>query len=320
MLKQNKKKIKIKEKEINPKINILNIKNNQKFLLNFSKNSSIKLETSLDNYLNIPISNKIFKLNKFKNNSSSNSKNLSFNCYNKQNKSSSLCSKISNKKNYLKTINKLNNKNKNNLRNKKIIDYFTHYKTEFDIKSQSESITTATNTKRNKNLTQNNLTITNNKKISKLSFNLIKNKIYNKLNSLKGKTLHLKKKEDENIISEESVFNSKNSSITIQNKSNNSKINNSILYLKESNKNILDTSLTYSDDTDTKRYKISKNKIMDNNIINNKNNYYNNEFYNVNNNNNNNNNHIKELNIKKNDDFKNFYELIQQKLFGIYDK
>ena len=312
MLKQNKKKIKIKEKEINPKINILNIKNNQKFLLNFSKNSSIKLETSLDNYLNIPISNKIFKLNKFKNNSSSKSKNLSFNCYNKQNKSSSLCSKISNKKNYLKTINKLNNKNKNNLRNKKIIDYFTHYKTEFDIKSQSESITTATNTKRNKNLTQNNLTITN-KKISKLSFNIIKNKIFNKLNSLRGKTLHLKKKEDENIISEESVFNSKNSSITIQNKSNNSKINNSIIYLKESNKNILDTSLTYSDDTDTKRYKISKNKIMDNNIINNKNIDYNNELYN------NNNNYIKDLNIKKNEDFKNFYDLIQQKLFGIYD-
>ena len=199
------------------------------------------------------------------------------------------------------------------MRNKKIIDYFTNYKTEFEIKSQSESITTATNTKRNKNLTQNNLTITNNKKISKLSFNIIKNKIYNKLNSLRGKTLHLKKKEDENIISEESVFNSKNSSITIQNKSNNSKINNSILYLKESNKNILDTSLTYSDDTDTKRYKISKNKIMDNNIINNKNYDYNNELYNFNNN------YIKELNIKKNDDFKNFYDLIQQKLFGIYE-
>ena len=304
MFKKNKIKLKIKDKESNYKINKIKIENKNKFLLNISINNSIKLDKTLDSYLNIRKNKKNFNLNNNKNNSIQKEKNLSFN---NKNKFSSICTKISNKKCCLKSLN--NFKIKNNLRNKKLIDYSTQFKSEYEIKSQSESVTTTTNTKRNKNLTQTNLSISN-KKFCKMSLNLIKNKIYNKLNSLRGKSLHLKNKEEENIISEESVFNSKNSSNTLHNKSNNSKLNNSILYIKASNKNILETSLTYSDDTDTKRYEITKNKIMNNNEINKQSNY--NDY-------NDKNNHIKKLNLYKNEDFKNFYELIQQKLFGNYD-
>ena len=99
-------------------------------------------------------------------------------------------------------ITKLSNQNKHSrnktliskrkLRNQKIIDCTHHYITELnDNKNSAETTTTATTSKRNfKNININNSNLTKlNCKLTKESFRKIKNKIYNKFNSLKGHSL-----------------------------------------------------------------------------------------------------------------------------------
>ena len=217
---------------------------------------------------------------------------------------------------------------KRKLRNQKIIDCTHHYITELnDNKNSAETTTTATTSKRNfKNINNSNLSKLN-CKLTKESFRKIKNKIYNKFNSLKGHSLHFQNKnnieDDGYIITEESIFNSKNSS-NYQNKSNSKKSCKNNSY--NSSFDNEEISFTYSDDTDTKRFQNSKRKLNENfdnlnNNVNNNNVYFGRNYLSKNNIKNN----YLTCNINKNDlnyennyqqDFLTFYEEMHRKLFG----
>ncbi len=237
-------------------------------------------------------------------------------------------------------ITKLSNQNKHSrnktliskrkLRNQKIIDCTHHYMTELnDNKNSAETTTTATTSKRNfKNININNSNLTKlNCKLTKESFRKIKNKIYNKFNSLKGNSLHFQNKnnteDDGYIITEESIFNSKNSS-NYQNKSTSKKsFKNNSYNSSFDNQNI---SFTYSDDTDTRRFQNSKKQLNDicYNLTNNVN--YDNVYFGRNYlcKNNIKNNYLtcninkNDLNYEKNNqqDFLTFCEEMHRKLFG----
>ena len=286
----------------------LKLKANKKklFFPNFSLNTS----------QNIPLSFfKKFNLNKIKN-----SKNRNISLI-KENKS--LTIKLQKKLNIhfitkLSNHNKLSrNKSKIKLRNQKIIDYSSHYSTELNDntnnKISAETTTTAITSKTN-------LTKLNNK-LTKESFRKIKYKIYDKFNSLKGTSLHFHNKtnvDEGYVITEESIFNSKNSS-SYQNKSISQKSLNSIISSFEN----VDISLNYSDDTDTKRFHDSKKKLNDFLDNCNRNNYngYSRNYLNKNNTNNNNSltynvNKIKSNKDNDNNDFLTFCEEMNRKLFG----
>ena len=237
-------------------------------------------------------------------------------------------------------ITKLSNQNKHSrnktliskrkLRNQKIIDYTHHYMTELnDNKNSAETTTTATTSKRNfKNININNSNLSKlNCKLTKESFRKIKNKIYNKFNSLKGNSLHFQNKnnteDDGYTITEESIFNSKNSS-NYQNKSTSKKSFKNNSY--NSSFDNEDISFTYSDDTDTRRFQNSKSQLNDNfynlrNKFNNDNVYFGRNYLSKNNIKNN----YLTCNINKNDlnyennyqqDFLTFCEEMHKKLFG----
>ena len=212
---------------------------------------------------------------------------------------------------------------KKNIRNKKIIDYSPHYNTEFtnlknykNYKNSPETISTAITSKRINNKS--------NLKTIKLkvpfNFNKIKNKIFMKFNSLRGNSLHFQNKitleEEGYIITEESIFNNSNC------QNNKSKKN---LKNISQNSNIsfdnLDVSYTYSDDTETKRYKKNLLNEYNNNELAKGNNHINNIFYCGDYDKNNKINNIKSCKTSSNkkdkkEDFKEFCEEIQKKLFG----
>ena len=221
---------------------------------------------------------------------------------------------------------------KNNIRNKKIIDYSPHYYTELNnnknYKNSPETISTENTSKRTN--PKSNLTKIHLK--GPFNFNKIKNKIFKKFNTLKD-SLHLQKKitleEEGYIITEESVFNNSNQ---------NNKSKKNLKNVSQSSLDNLDLSFTYSDDTETKRYQQTKRKMLNNenkdnlvlltnnqNLVNNnntnitnviycggsKNQYINNKY--------NYTNFKTEKSRNKNDkkeNFKDFCEDIQRKLFG----
>ncbi len=294
----------------------LKLKTNKKklFFPNFSLNTSQNIALSFF---------KKFNLNKIKN---SKKRNISLI---KENKS--LTIKLQKKLNIhfitkLSNHNKLSrNKSKIKLRNQKIIDYSSHYSTEFNDntnnKISAETTTTAITSKRNFiSLPKTNLTKLNNK-LTKESFRKIKYKIYDKFNSLKGTSLHFHNKtnlDEGYVITEESIFNSKISS-SYQNKSTSQKSLKSIISSFEN----VDISLNYSDDTDTKRFHDSKKKLNDFLDNCNRNNYngYSRNYLNKNNTNNNNSltyniNKIKSNKDNDNNDFLTFCEEMNRKLFG----
>ena len=221
---------------------------------------------------------------------------------------------------------------KNNIRDKKIIDYSPHYYTELinnkNYKNSPETISTENTSKRTN--PKSNLTKIHLK--GPFNFNKIKNKIFKKFNTLKD-SLHLQKKitleEEGYIITEESVFNNSNQ---------NNKSKKNLKNVSQSSLDNLDLSFTYSDDTETKRYQQTKRKMLNNenkdnlvlltnnqNLVNNnntnitnviycggsKNQYINNKY--------NYTNFKTEKSRNKNDkkeNFKDFCEDIQRKLFG----
>ena len=221
---------------------------------------------------------------------------------------------------------------KNNIRDKKIIDYSPHYYTELinnkNYKNSPETISTENTSKRTN--PKSNLTTIHLK--GPFNFNKIKNKIFKKFNTLKD-SLHLQKKitleEEGYIITEESVFNNSNQ---------NNKSKKNLKNVSQNSLDNLDLSFTYSDDTETKRYQQTKRKMLNNenkdnlvlltnnqNLVNNnntnitnviycggsKNQYINNKY--------NYTNFKTEKSRNKNDkkeNFKDFCEDIQRKLFG----
>ena len=302
-------------------------KNKKKILCsNLSHNNSQSIKSSLFKNFNI----KKINLPKTRNISLIN-ENISFSMQLNKKLNSIYITKLSNKHSRNKS---LITKVKNGLRNQKIIDYSTHFITELNDntnnKNSADTTTTANTSKRNfQNSKCPNIHFINNNlpkincKLKKEKFSKIRNKICNNFNLLRGTSLHFHNKsslEEYNIITEESIFNSKNSS-SCQNKSTS----------KKSLKNInventidsfdkIDISYTYSDDTDTKRFQNSKKKLneyFENNLFdkqisltrnynNQKNNF--NLTYNINKNN---------LNLdNNNEDFLTFCEEMNKKIFG----
>ena len=201
----------------------LKLKPNTKKLLypNFTNNTSQNLTSSFF---------KNFKMKTIKNSKKRNisliKENTSFSINLQKKLNSIFITKLSNQNKHSRNKTLIS---KRKLRNQKIIDYTHHYMTELnDNKNSAETTTTATTSKRNfKNINLNNSNLTKlNCKLSKESFRKIKNKIYNKFNSLKGNSLHFQNKnnleDDICIITEESIFNNKNSS-NYQNKSTSKK-------------------------------------------------------------------------------------------------
>ncbi len=221
---------------------------------------------------------------------------------------------------------------KNNIRNKKIIDYSPHYYTELNnnknYKNSPETISTENTSKRTN--PKSNLTTIHLK--GPFNFNKIKNKIFKKFNTLKD-SLHLQKKitleEEGYIITEESVFNNSNQ---------NNKSKKNLKNVSQSSLDNLDLSFTYSDDTETKRYQQTKRKILNNenkdnlvlltnnkDLVNNTNNNITNVLYCGGGENHSTNNKYNYTNFKteksrnkndKKENFKDFCEDIQRKLFG----
>ena len=221
---------------------------------------------------------------------------------------------------------------KNNIRDKKIIDYSPHYYTELNnnknYKNSPETISTENTSKRTN--PKSNLTKIHLK--GPFNFNKIKNKIFKKFNTLKD-SLHLQKKitleEEGYIITEESVFNNSNQ---------NNKSKKNLKNVSQSSLDNLDLSFTYSDDTETKRYQQTKRKILNNenkdnlvlltnnkDLVNNTNNNITNVLYCGGGENHSTNNKYNYTNFKteksrnkndKKENFKDFCEDIQRKLFG----
>ena len=301
--------------------NFSNIKNN-----NLSKNGFKKfyLNSNCNNFVNLSRNYKLEKPVIYKKRNLSLTKN-NLSIYSSKEKKISFNSKL-----FLTNQHSFNHSllKKRNLRNKKIRYYSpnqnsinnTNQKTK-KYKNSPETNSTANSSKRTNpksNLTSINLKIS-------INFNKIRNKIINQFNSLRTTTLHFQKKktleEEGYIITEESNLNNEN--------------NKSKKHLKNISQNSfddLDLSFTYSDDTESKRYQLSKRrmfgdkndneKLYEQNIDVNNNIYYGVSMnYQMKNSNDNyftnyNNINRKSRNVKEKDDFTTFCEEIQRKLFG----
>ena len=301
--------------------NFSNIKNN-----NLSKNGfkMFYLNSNCNNFVNLSRNYRLEKPVIYKKRNLSLTKN-NLSIYSSKEKKISFNSKL-----FLTNQHSFNHSllKKRNLKKKKIRYYSpnqnsinnTNQKTK-KYKNSPETNSTANSSKRTNpksNLTSINLKIS-------INFNKIRNKIINQFNSLRTTTLHFQKKktleEEGYIITEESNLNNEN---------NKSKKN--LKNISQNSFDDLDLSFTYSDDTESKRYQLSKRRIFsekndneklyEQNIDVNNNIYYGvSRNYHIKNSNDNyftnyNNINRKSRNVKEKDDFTTFCEDIQRKLFG----